>query len=240
MSDIEEMNTSKDFSENDCLGKFYQRGCQEVLSKIYLNLTMESIDECRKVSKGWKMIMNDQKRYLERRIDHMWRSVKYTKYVTEPTENDSLHMEGLLASDKNYLYMGTRSSKVLIYDKQCRLVKSLIIHTESDRCSILIETNGTYMIATTVDHRLFHVGSTKLFIFSCHNDFALITTLSCSSRWLFDANVLQLDNSITYIDMYSGVSPMETHMIYITWDIPEQKIVKETHFRIQKSELQCE
>ena len=60
MSDIEEMNTSKDFSENDCLGKFYQRGCQEVLSKIYLNLTMESIEECRKVSKGWNMIIEDQ------------------------------------------------------------------------------------------------------------------------------------------------------------------------------------
>ena len=170
----------------------------------------------------------------------MWRSVKYTKYVTEPTENDSLHMEGLLASYKSYLYMGTRSSKVLIFNKQCQLVKSLIIHTESNRCSILIETNGTHLIATTVDHRLFQVGSTKLFIFSCKENFALISTLSCHSRWLFDANVLQQDNSITYIDIYNGVSPMETRMIYITWDIPEKQIVKETHFHIQNLELQCE
>ena len=64
-SDIEEMESSEDFSENDCLGKFYHRGCQEVLSKIYLNLMMDSIEECRKVSKGWNMIIEDQKSYLE-------------------------------------------------------------------------------------------------------------------------------------------------------------------------------
>ena len=77
-SNFEEMDTFNDFSE-DFLGKFNQKGYQDILFKIYLNLSNDSINECSKASRGWNLIMDAQKRRLEQRFDHSWKSVTYTK-----------------------------------------------------------------------------------------------------------------------------------------------------------------
>ena len=234
------MDTFNDFSE-DFLGKFNQKGYQDILFKIYLNLSNDSINECSKASRGWNLIMDAQKRRLEQRIDHSWKSVTYTKYIAEVSEKVRFHMEGLLASDKNYFYLATGFSEVFIFDKQCRLVKTLTIHTEQKRWTTIIKANGKYLIAATKLDTLYDSCGTKIFIHSCQDDFALTSIMDCKSEFLYDADAMKLDcnDNITYIDKFEKVTLLEAKMKYISWNIPEHKVEKEINFRFEKPNIQC-